>query len=581
MSNFLSALSRAGPSAFQGYNDEMAQLEKQRQIREQGAGADAYGAILRQIAAQQSGQPQAMPSTGSFQPMQPGGQPPSNVIPFQPGGIPQMKPMGGPPTASPMPGGPPPQMPPGGMPQGGGQPQMGQPPAPPMQPPMQGGPDSMSRPMTGGGNQPNQGGGNPLQNLTLQQIVQGIKQSNPGISDAALGIAMDKFLPLMNAQAQLQYRMGMLGQGQQRIDQGQQRINETGRHNQVGEDDRARRLAQFDTQNALRAERIKQLEPAALGHLPPQIKAQADALRVRYQQEASNYREAMRTASFHQGDPEYEQQVMETKVLMFDSQRDYLDFLEKSAAQPQATSPAGAPGQGPTPSTAPAKPATTAPAKPSGPPPPPGFTEQGGKGGPLLGETSGIVGPVRARPASADVWDDPTHPHGVGKDSPISVQERNPNTPDPGQAQPYVAGRRADAPAMFAPRGEGDAATPVPEEMSVPGLAREGKGNFERMQQALAQVKAAHKTLTDTMGVYGQHTADKKPTSAAKDAKTRSQFNKDSVDAESNISGWDIFQQRIDQLEKAIKDAMTPKKGLFAPPRKGPRVPPSNDLANR
>lgn len=340
--SFLQALSRFGPSAFQGYNDESNALFQQNQQQSQMGGADAYGAILRAIAAQNGGgPPQSMPSTGSFQPGGgSGGQPPSNVIPFQPGGIPQMKPMGMP-SASPMP-----SMPPGGMPaQGGPPPQgpMGQPPQMPQPsgPPQMGGqPDSMARPVIGGGNMP-QGQNGGLQNLTLQQIVAGIKQTNPNISNAAIGVAIDKFLPLMNVQAQMQYHQLLLSQGQQRLDQGQQRVNETVRGHDLNNDYRTARLAQFDQTIAQRDQQIKAREATAFQRMPPNIKAQADALRVQYQQDSMDYREAQRNASFHPEDPDMARAVSDARSIMSQSQQSYIGFLDRLQPGMAAPRPGG------------------------------------------------------------------------------------------------------------------------------------------------------------------------------------------------------------------------------------------------
>jgi hypothetical protein len=76
---------------------------------------------------------------------------------------------------------------------------------------------------------PGQGG-----QLDLRTIIQQVVQANPGVKDPrVIAAAVDKFLPIMNAQSQqqwrqigLQLRAATVEQGQQRVDQGQQRVDQ-------------------------------------------------------------------------------------------------------------------------------------------------------------------------------------------------------------------------------------------------------------------------------------------------------------------------------------------------------------------
>ena len=131
---------------------------------------------------------------GAPQPMQ--GQPPQIMRPFmgQQGGPPP----GGPPMA---PQGGPPGQPPGGM-------------RPPMQgggmPPGAGGPPGMP---PGGPQQ----GGRPQPSLDLPTIIQAIVKSNPGAPPQVIAAAVNRFTPLMNAQAQQQWKEMSLQLREQQI----------------------------------------------------------------------------------------------------------------------------------------------------------------------------------------------------------------------------------------------------------------------------------------------------------------------------------------------------------------------------
>jgi hypothetical protein len=75
------------------------------------------------------------------------------------------------------------------------------------------------------------GGGQPQ--LDWKTVVQSVVKSNPGIKDPrVIAAAVDRFLPIMNQQAQqqwrqigLQLRAEQVGQGQQRLEQGEERID--------------------------------------------------------------------------------------------------------------------------------------------------------------------------------------------------------------------------------------------------------------------------------------------------------------------------------------------------------------------
>ena len=185
-------------SAYSGYNEgvgeEATARAKKYAIDMQQAGDAAFGRTLMMLNQGQQGG-QQMPGQ---QPMGP-----------PPGGAPPMPPPGQPPGQPPAP---PPQMP---MQQG--QPPMGPQGRPPM--PMQPGggqpPPMPQQPMGGapGGPPPMQGGqpgGQPgMQQrpaLDWRVVFQKVRDANPQAPPQVLAAAVDKFIPLMNQQSQMEWR---------------------------------------------------------------------------------------------------------------------------------------------------------------------------------------------------------------------------------------------------------------------------------------------------------------------------------------------------------------------------------------
>ena len=227
--------------AYSGYNEgvgeEATARAKKYAIDMQQAGDAAFGRTLMMLNQGQQGG-QQMPGQ---QPMGP-----------PPGGAPPMPPPGQPPA-------PPPQMP---MQQGQPQPMPqarppmpmqaggGQPPPMPQQP--MGGPPAGPPQMPGGGQPGMQQ--NPA--LDWRVVFQKVQQANPGAPPQVLAAAVDRFLPLMNQQAQMQWRevsqqlrAMQIQQGQERVNQGEERIR--GAEANLGE-----RQREFDT-------REKRLESSA------------------------------------------------------------------------------------------------------------------------------------------------------------------------------------------------------------------------------------------------------------------------------------------------------------------------------
>jgi hypothetical protein len=150
---------------------------------------------------QMAGGPQPPPPGQPSPPMQGGG------MRMPPGGAPQ-----GPPGMSPG-GMPMPQpRPPGAGPQANGM--------------MPGPPPGMGGTPPGGqsGPAPNMGGGPPgqqmgRQSLDWRQIVQAVQQSNPNIKPDVLAEAVNQFIPMMNQQSQMEWRMVSLQLREQQLQQ--------------------------------------------------------------------------------------------------------------------------------------------------------------------------------------------------------------------------------------------------------------------------------------------------------------------------------------------------------------------------
>jgi hypothetical protein len=210
----LSGLGGVYGGYIQAEGDEATARKKKYDIDQQQAGDLAFGRTLQLLGqGGQSPMPQGGPPMGPLGMQPPMGGPPQGMH----GGMPQQAP----PMRSPMP---PPQMQqPGQPPMGGPPPGGGMPPQPPMpqgQPGMQGMPPGP----------PQMGQQGP--SLDWRSIMQKVQQANPGAPPNVLAAAVDRFLPLMNQQSQMewkQYSM-MLQQGrldlqQDRLGMEQERIN--------------------------------------------------------------------------------------------------------------------------------------------------------------------------------------------------------------------------------------------------------------------------------------------------------------------------------------------------------------------
>lgn len=132
------------------------------------------------------------------------------------------------PGAQPMGG----QMPAAGAPQQGPQPPMPGQASMPRQDPLGGPAIGMQPPMPAPPQQPQgmpqgspQGGGQMQGQLDWRVIMGKVAQANPGAPPQVLAAAVTKFLPLMNQQAQMEWKQMQLWLMAQRTEQGQQRLD--------------------------------------------------------------------------------------------------------------------------------------------------------------------------------------------------------------------------------------------------------------------------------------------------------------------------------------------------------------------
>ena len=233
----------------QGYQSEqqiaMQKALQQQQLAGQTAAGNALGGTMAQ--PQPNVLQQIMQKLGAgTQPQQPAQMP--GATPDASGGAPA-SPMGG--SAMPTVGvALPPQ-------QQGGAPQQ------PQQPPQQ--PQAPQQPSQG----------SAMGNLTLDNVVQRIKQFNPNIKPAELMAAVGQVLPIMNAQAQAQYKAILTQLAPAKLDLARESLGERTRHDKaseaagqerIGQGDRrldqgdarlAERTREFDTRQAATKERFE------------------------------------------------------------------------------------------------------------------------------------------------------------------------------------------------------------------------------------------------------------------------------------------------------------------------------------
>ncbi len=367
--------SGAAPAFYQGANF-WQEYQKQKMAEE---AAKAYGGAMGGmypmppapgVPPQQFGAQPTPPGTPVQQPQFPNALPqPKPPAPF-PQGYPQPKPQMGPqmPAPQPMPGGPP----------------QGQP-----MPQPQGGPMGQPSPQMGGGGQPQAGGGQgPFSGMNLQQVVRSLKEQ--GLSDEALGYAVDRFFPMLSANAQYEYRQMTDQRQRQKMEDDNAWRDRRGDQADRGLDIRQTGQAAVQGRFDEREKRLRERETASANRrLPPEMEANRKFFSQRYNETSHTARAAYdaltRLQSYNAPrDAVDAAQEVYTRAdaLRWQSQQDYERFLDDVDKAAPAAAPAGKPA------AAPAKAAPAA-ATPAGPPPPPGFKESGGPAPVSGGEWSG------------------------------------------------------------------------------------------------------------------------------------------------------------------------------------------------
>lgn len=325
------------------------------------AGQQALGNALKLLSGQ-GGPPPGMPPGQPSQPQQP---PMQQGAP--PGGPqPPMGGQGGPPGMPPQRGQQRPPMPPQGAPPMGGQPPgvppTGQPGMAPPGPSQQGGPPQM-----GGQQRP---GGQQGPALDLQSAIAAVVKSNPGAPPIVITRAIQGLVPLMNAQAQMQWREMSLQlreqalmqqqqnnqtrnqQGQERIDQGQQRVEQGGQRVEQGN----RRLDQGDQKNDLAKERESRLKLKDDFNKDMQLKklqtsldqavARKDAAGQRAALTAMHYR-AMEMIQAASATGQFDQKTIDTMLeenrKFFREQVDAIGKAKTEGPKQQSQAPQGSP----------------------------------------------------------------------------------------------------------------------------------------------------------------------------------------------------------------------------------------------
>jgi hypothetical protein len=131
--------------------------------------------------------------------------------------------------------------------------------------------------------------------FTLESVVNAVVSANPNATPEQIGMAVDKALPLMNAQAQQQWRQQMM-----QFNQSKWQDTQDNRDRAFKLNERTFKLNEqrFKANDAYHQARLAQFAKAldrkvnAAAKLDPNIKQQYETMKTFYTQSASNYRTA-------------------------------------------------------------------------------------------------------------------------------------------------------------------------------------------------------------------------------------------------------------------------------------------------
>lgn len=376
MAGWASGLAQGGVGAVRGFKD-MYQFMAAMQDRERSLEAEKmFGSTLRDMYAPAPqpapGASTGMPTNAPMRPpMQiPGAQPMPQAMPPQapmqaPMRSPMQPPMGQPPAPPPYS-----QVPQGGgqMPVqramlspppagGGGMPQapmrspMSQPPGGPGMPqaPMRGGPGAMGSEFETMPTQPQQ---QLPTNLDWRTLMTKLAEKNPGADPATLARVVDRAMPMMNSQSQMEWRELS---GKIRALEQERKTTQGDRSLDIREDNAETSKGRLAETRRMHDVRIKKISTdidrvGREAKLPPEVKAQLEVFRDFYKSTATSVRVAQTNLqrAQYEGKPENiataQEDVKEAEAAMQAAEQRVMQFVTKIA--PKAKLDFSAPAEG-------------------------------------------------------------------------------------------------------------------------------------------------------------------------------------------------------------------------------------------
>lgn len=286
MSGALRGIAHGGAGAVRGFMGAYQFMQAMQDRKRALEGERLFGDTLRTMYGPQPGEatgaPQNLLPPGGVQGGPPGGNPPMQVPGMQPmpGAMPGPQGM-----TQPMPQGPgmpmplsarPPMPPPGGPPMGG---PPGMPPPPAPQDFGSGAPSGAPLP-----NAPEGAMQRPAPQLEWKSVLTTLARQNPNADPATLGRVVDRLLPMMNSQSQMEWReiSGRIkaleqerktSQGDRRLDQGDRRLDQGDAANKERRRMNDARINKINTSIDTAATQAK---------LPPETKAILDTYKTFY-----------------------------------------------------------------------------------------------------------------------------------------------------------------------------------------------------------------------------------------------------------------------------------------------------------
>jgi hypothetical protein len=223
------------------------------------------------------------------------------------------------------------------------------------------------------GAQPGGGGQGPFQGMTIQNVIGAIKQHAPGISDEALGMAVDRFMPMLSADAQFQWRQMVDAREQRRIAGTEAWRDRRGDQFDAGLQIKRDQMDAVNDRFHEREARLREKEAKTnFARLSPEQATQQKFFSQKFNETAHSARsayDALTRLQSYNGKPEdvaaAQEAYTRADALRWAAQEDYERFLD--TVKPSAAAPAALP--------APTQPVAKPAAKPADAPPP-GYIER-------------------------------------------------------------------------------------------------------------------------------------------------------------------------------------------------------------